>query len=156
DRQPDPLFETLRQHAMYSTAKPASERASPPRDDYERLLHFSSSLTLENNDPKSVELAIGSLPEECKVHLQTHLPQDKFETVHLWILALQKEVHGVLLPRARFRERRFDPDDPPVAADLLAPEKMLEDLVIEERLEAQIDRALRRLFWLKTQKKLDR
>ncbi|MFL6791157.1 MAG: hypothetical protein ACJ8EE_08305, partial [Bradyrhizobium sp.] len=44
----------------------------------------------------------------------------------------------------------------PAAAELLAPEKMLEDLGIEERLEAQIDRALRRLFWLKTQKKLDR
>ena len=55
------------------------------------------------------------------------------------------------------RDRRPDLDGYlAAAADLLAPEKMLDDLGIEERLDAQIDRALRRLFSLKTQKKLDR
>jgi hypothetical protein len=139
---------------MYSLSKPSSEKASTPRDDYERLLQFSSRLTLDTN-PQFVELSVGMLPEEYKVHLQTSVPQDKFEEPHLWIMALKKELDGVLLPRVR--ERRPDPDGYlPAAAELLASEKMLEDLGVEERLEAQIDRALRRLFWLKTQKNLDR
>jgi hypothetical protein len=143
DQRPDSLV----------SSNPTSESASRPCDDYERLLQFSASLTL-NSDPKFVELEIGLLPEEYKTHLQTHLPQRKFEAAYLWIMALKKELDGVLLPRVR--ERRPDPDGYlPAAAELLAPRNMLEDLAIEERLEAQIDRALRRLFWLKTQKKLD-
>jgi hypothetical protein len=154
DREPDPLFETRRERTMYSLSKPTSERSGPPRDDYERLLQFSSRLFLDT-DPQVVELSVGMLPEEYKVHLQGRVPRDKFEGPHLWITALKKELDGVLLPK--IRERRPDPDGYlPAAAELLASEKILEDLAIEERLEAQIDRALRRLFWLKTQKKLDR
>ena len=95
------------------------------------------------------------MPEEYSNHLQAHVPQDNYDEPCHWIAAIKKEIDGVLLPKVR--DRRPDPDGYlAAAADLLAPEKMLDDLGIEERLDAQIDRALRRLFSLKTQKKLDR
>ncbi|MDN4988477.1 hypothetical protein QY049_35605 [Bradyrhizobium sp. WYCCWR 13022] len=154
DKRPGPLLETSLDRVMYGLAKASSEEPDLPRDDYERLLNFSSSLT-HDAAPKVVAAIIGCLPKEYRTHLQTHIVRDKFEEAHLWIVALKKEVDGVLLPKVR--ERRPDPDGYlAAAADLLAPDKMLEDVAIEERLDAQIDRALRRLFWLKTQKKLDR
>lgn len=154
DQRPDPLFETDLERTKYLITKHSEKVPDPPRDDYERLLHLSCWLALDSN-PKFVELLVGMLPEEYDVHLQTSVPRDKFEEPHHWIIAIKKEIDGVLLPRVR--ERRPDPDGYlAAAAELLASEKMLEDLGVEERLDAQIDRALRRLFWLKTQKNLDR
>jgi hypothetical protein len=155
DKRPIPLvFENKLERAKYRLAKASSEPPNPPRDDYERLLRFSSSFTLDTS-PRIAAVAIGGLPEEYRNHLQAHVPQDKYDEPHHWIAAIKKEIDGVLLPKVR--ERRPDPDGYlAAAADLLAPEKMLEDVGVEERLDAQIDRALRRLFWLKTQKKLDR
>ena len=67
-------------------------------------------------------------------------------------LQSKREIDGVLLPMVR--DRRPDLDGYlAAAADLLAPEKMLEDLGVEERLDAQIDRALRRLFFAENSKK---
>ncbi|MET4279147.1 MULTISPECIES: hypothetical protein [unclassified Bradyrhizobium] len=156
DQQPAPLFETKDERNMFALAKAASEtkEVDQPRDDYERLLRFSSYLTLDAS-PKIVKGAIGCLPQEYKDHLETRVPDSQFEATSHWIVAIKKEIDGVLLPQ--IRKRRPDADGYlAAAADLLAPEKMLEDLAIEERLDNQIDRALRRLFWLKTQKKLDR
>ena len=155
DKRPNPrVFEDRLERAKYIIAELNSEAPNPPRDDYERLLRFSSSLTLDTS-PKVAAFTIGGLPEEYRNHLQAHVPQDKYDEPCHWIVAIKKEIDGVLLPKVR--DRRPDPDGYlAAAADLLAPEKMLDDLGIEERLDAQIDRALRRLFSLKTQKKLDR
>lgn len=153
DRQPAPMFENRREQLIDSLTNRAPDTTAP-RDDYEQLVHFSSWIRLDTN-AMFVELAIAALPEEYRTHLQTHTPQDKFEVDHLWFLAVKNEVDGVLLPRVR--ERRPDPDGYlAAAAELLKPDRMIEDLEVEQRLDAQIDRALRRLFWLKTQKKLER
>ncbi len=154
DQRPIPLFETELDKAKYVLAKAGSEEPNLPRDDYQRLLSFSSYFAPDAS-PRIVALAIGCLPKEYKSHLQTHVPREKYDESCHWIVALKKEVDGVLLPKVR--ERRPDPDGYlTAAAEFLSPDKMLEDLAVEERLEAQMDRALRRLFWLKTQKKLDR
>lgn len=154
EQPPIPLFETQLDKAKYVAAKAGSEEPNLPRDDYERLLSFSAYFAPDAS-PRLVDGAIGCLPEEYKSHLQTHVPREKYDEPCHWIVALKKEVDGVLLPRVR--ERRPDPDGYlTAAAEFLAPDKMLEDLAVEERLEAQMDRALRRLFWLKTQKRLDR
>ncbi|MDH2348695.1 hypothetical protein [Bradyrhizobium sp. SSUT77] len=154
DQRPIPLVANRIERAKAILENSSSEQPNLPRDDYERLLSFSSFLTLDAS-PRLVECAIGCLPEEYRNHLRTHVRREKYDEPHHWIIAIKKEVDGVLLPKVR--ERRPDPDGYlTAAAELLAPDKMLEDLAVEERLEAQMDRALRRLFWLKTQKKLDR
>ena len=55
------------------------------------------------------------------------------------------------------KKRRPDPNGYwDAAAQVLASERMIEDLAVEERLYANMDCASRRLFWLKAQKQLER
>ena len=95
------------------------------------------------------------LPEEYGHHLNAKVPETNFESSEHWIKALKKEVDTVLMPMVR--RRLPDPNHyVATAAELLAVDPVLADLDIEDRLDASSDRALRRLFWLKTQKQLDR
>ncbi|WP_338699179.1 MULTISPECIES: hypothetical protein [unclassified Bradyrhizobium] len=131
-----------------------TEKRSYPRDDYERLLHFSANLHRES-DVRFLRLGISFLSTECRDHLNSNVREDSFETTELWIIALKKEVDNVLMPR--IRERRPDPNGYlPAAAEFLAADKTIDDLAVEERLDAAIDRALRRLLWVRAQKQLDR
>ncbi|MGF6313424.1 hypothetical protein ABIB82_007576 [Bradyrhizobium sp. i1.8.4] len=131
-----------------------TEKRSYPREDYERLLHFSSHLHRES-DVRFLRLGISFLSIECRDHLNANVREDSFETTELWIIALKMEVDNVLMPR--IRERRPDPNGYlPAAAEFLAADRTIEDLAVEERLDAAIDRALRRLFWVRAQKQLDR
>ena len=78
-----------------------------------------------------------------------------FETTPQWVVALKREIDSRLLPSVR--DRLPQPSDYiRTAAEFLTRDRMIEDLDIEVRLDATIDRALKRLFWLKTQKQLDR
>jgi hypothetical protein len=102
-----------------------------------------------------VELSISFLPEEFRNHLNTHVPKTNFETTEQWISALKKEVEVVLMPMVR--NRLPDPNGYiTTAAELLAAARVIEDLEVEDRLDATSDRALKRLFWLQAQKQLDR
>lgn len=94
-------------------------------------------------------------PKHIRDHLREHVPKANFDTTERWIIALKKEIDLVLLPRAR--ARRPDPNGYwAQAAQVVASDRMMEDLAVEERLDAVMDRALRRLFWLKAQKQLER
>jgi hypothetical protein len=149
-----PLFDTRLENTKYVLSKPSSEHLGPPRDHYEHLLRFSSSFYSEK-DPRLVELWISRLPEEFRDHLNTHVPKINFETDEQWIKALKKEADTVLMPMVR--NRLPDPNDyVGTAAELLATDRVVEELEVEDRLDASSDRALRRLFWLKTQKQLER
>ncbi|MHC2463500.1 hypothetical protein [Bradyrhizobium embrapense] len=131
-----------------------SEKRSPARDDYERLLRFSAGLHLET-DARVLRLVISLLPSEFSDHLNSTVREDSYETTERWVIALKQEIDYVLLPR--IRERRPDPNGYlPAAADFLAAEKIVEDLAVEERLDAAQDRAMRRLYFLKAQKQLER
>ncbi|MGL3214949.1 hypothetical protein [Bradyrhizobium sp. BR 1433] len=118
------------------------------------MLHFSSNLHREF-DVVLLRLGVSFLPTEFRDHLDANVREDSFDKTEHWIVALKKEIDNVLLPL--IRERRPDPKGYlPAAAEFLAAEKIMEDLAIEERVDGLIDRATRRLFWLKAQKKLDR
>ncbi|MGY3483128.1 hypothetical protein ACVW1C_001011 [Bradyrhizobium sp. USDA 4011] len=130
------------------------QKHDAPRDDYERLLRFSADLHRQN-DAKHLRLGISFLPSEFSDHLNSKVREDSYETTEQWIIALKKEIDYVLLPR--LRERRPDPNGYlPAAAEILAAEKTMEDLAVEERLDAALDRAMRRLYFLKAQKQLER
>jgi hypothetical protein len=95
------------------------------------------------------------LPAEFREHLREKVPSKDFETMRLWILALKKEVDGVLLPMVR--KRGHDPDGYlETAAAFLTGDRVLEDLDMEERLDAAIDRAMKRLYQLKIARQFDR
>jgi hypothetical protein len=151
---PPPLFDTDIERIKYSLANSRSEPRSKPPEDYQQLLGFSSSLYRER-DKRLLELSISMLPHEFSAHLREKVPPENFESTRHWIVALKKEVDTALLPMVR--ERGHDPDAYlATAAAFLTGDRVLEDLSTEERLDAAIDRAMKRFYQLKLARQLDR
>jgi hypothetical protein len=151
---PPPLFDTEIEGIKYFFANRRSEPRSKPPEDYQQLLGFSTSLFRER-DRRLLEIAVSMLPSEFSSHLREKLPPDNFEYTSQWVVALKKEVDAVLLPMVR--ARGHDPDAYlATAAGFVTEDRMLEDLAIEERLDAAIDRTLKRLYQLKVARQLDR
>jgi hypothetical protein len=146
-KQPPPLMETDLDRIKYFFAGYRSEPRTRPVEDYQQLLAFSSSLYGDQHK-KIVELSVNMLPREFSSHLHEKVPPENFESTTQWIVALKREVDGVLLPMVR--KRAPDPDAYlATAAAFLTEDRVLEDLAIEERLDAATDRAMKRLYQLK-------
>jgi hypothetical protein len=106
-------------------------------------------------DDKVLELRLLMLPPEFSAHLREKVPPGKFESSRSWIVELKKEVDSVLLPMVR--KRGHDPDAYlATAAAFLTDDRVLEDLAIEERLDAAIDRATKRFYQLKLARQFNR
>jgi hypothetical protein len=128
-QHPPPLLETDMDITKYQLANRSSEpRQHPredyrPRDDYQRLLGFSTSL-YRDRSKANLLMAIRFLPDEFRKHLEEKVLMNNCETTEQWILALKEEVDGVLLPMVRKRQpesdRYFE-----TAAKLLTDERML-------------------------------
>jgi hypothetical protein len=114
------------------------------RDDYEQLLGFSTSL-YGSLDGQFVELRLGMLPKEFSAHLRDKVPRKKFESASHWVCALKKEVDGVLLPMLRARAPQGNAYFESAAA-FLSADRILQDLEVEQRLDAIVDRAIKRLY----------
>ena len=149
---PPPLFETKVEGAMHALKTRRSSAGSPSRDDYAHLLGFSTSL-FEFNNEALVKLGIAMLPAEFATHLNEKVPSTNFEFTREWIVALKKEVDGVLLPMVRGRAPQ-ESHYFQTAAAFLTGDRILEDLEVEERLDAGIDRALKRLWQLQMAREL--
>jgi hypothetical protein len=153
--EPPPLFDTRREAVIdsLSNRRPPSEHESA-RDDYTHLLRYSASF-YGDQDRDCVRRSTMFLPKEYRDHLEKHVPESNFETTRAWIAALKKEIDTVLLPRVK--NRRPDPKGyKEAAAKFLGSDRLAEDLKIEEKIDAAMDHALRRLFWLKTEQRLER
>jgi hypothetical protein len=165
EEEPPPLFDTRLEGDIHflstpgdrrrtESAKARSAEVASARDDYADLLSISSSFYGDQNS-KTVGWTIMLSPEHISKHLTQHVPEANFETTEQWIIALKREIDSVLLPKAK--AQRPDPNGYwAAAAKFAASDLMMEDLEVEERLDANMDRALRRLFWLKAQKQLER
>jgi hypothetical protein len=139
---PPPLFDTKVEGSMHALATRWSSggSASPPRDDYQQLLAFSTSLFKADKE-RFVQSHIQMLPAEFTVHLNEKVPSKNFESAEEWIVALKKEVDGVLLPMVRGRAPQashyYD-----TAAAFLTGDRIMEDFDVEQLLDAGVDRAL--------------
>ena len=152
-KEPPPLMETNLDAIKYYFDN-RSEPHTRPVEDYQQLLAFSSKL-YGDQDRKIVKLSVNMLPREFSSHLHEKVPSENFESTGQWIFALKREVDGVLLPMVR--ERGRDPDAYlATAAAFLTEDRVLEDLAIEERLDATIDRAMKRLYQLQLADQLRR
>jgi hypothetical protein len=156
--EPIPLFDTKTEGTIYalkaqSERRPRTSTPTGPRDDHSQLLGFSSSL-YRDLDGRLLKLKIGMLPAEFSAHLNEKVPGEKFEYHSQWVVAVKKEVDTVLLPMVRGRAPQPKAYNETAAA-FLTGDRILEDLETEERLDANIDRALRRLYQLKAARQLD-
>lgn len=158
---PQPLFDTKLEGIVHTLSTRVENRQGVTPEAYpssnialRHLLNMSASFYGDQSS-KVVNWTVRFAPEEFREHLEKNVPESNFETTRQWIVALKKEIDHVLIPRVR--DRRPDPQGYAIAAaELLASETKLEELATEERLDASMDRALKRLFWLKTQKQVDR
>jgi hypothetical protein len=152
--EPPPLFETRLDGTKYQLATRKSEPRTKPVEDYQQLLSFSTSLYKALPD-KVLEFRLLMLPPEFSAHLREKVPPGKFESSRSWIVELKKEVDSVLLPMVR--KRGHDPDAYlATAAAFLTDDRVLEDLAIEERLDAAIDRATKRFYQLTLARQFNR
>jgi hypothetical protein len=148
--KPLPFFDTKHEANIYALSMPKSDRR--PGDDVSQLIGFSSSLygLLEQ---EFLELMISMLGGEFSTHLEREVPREKYPTNPEWVQAVKREVDDVLLPRAR-----AEMDSPDYlaakAAEFITTDRILEDLDLEERLDAMADRAMRRLAQIKFMKQI--
>ena len=152
-KMPIPFFDTAREATMHILhSRPLS--SGPKRDDgrVSQLLGFSSSL-YGRLDGQFLEFGMSMLGAELKEHLLREVPREKYPTTPEWVQAIKREVDEVLLPRAR---AQMDSPDylAAKAAEFITTDRTLEDLTLEERLDAMVDRAMRRLAQMKFMKQI--
>ena len=149
---PIPLMDTDFEISKYELANCPVPPRSRPLDEYESLLHFSNGLYRDRASATIVSFMI-FIPAEFREHLKENVPVGNYETTREWVVALKMELDGVLLPMARKRHPAangyFE-----AAAKLLNDERTHADLALEERFDAAIDKALKRLFSLQMAEQL--
>lgn len=150
---PTPLLETnheLIMHALSNTRRSDGKA----RDRATQLLGFSSSL-YRRLDGGFLELTINMLGKEFSTHLNNHVPKASFSSTPEWVAAIKQEVDDVLLPKVR-AEMDSTENLLEKVADFMTPDRILGDLALEERLDATIDRAIRRLAQAKMMKQVSK
>jgi hypothetical protein len=152
-KTPLPFFDTEHEANMYAlTHRPKSDGSARYADKVSQLIGFSSSL-YGRLDGQFLELSIGMLGGELSTHLKREVPKEKYSTTPEWVRAIKSEVDQVLLPRARAEMDR--PDHLAAkAAEFITTDRIIEDLTLEERLDAMVDRAMRRLAQMKFMKEI--
>lgn len=146
---PKPLFDTKIEGTIHSLSTLAENRNSNTAEAYpsassdlHHLIRMSSSFYGDQSS-KTVGWTIMLAPAEFREHLKENVPESQFETTREWIVALKREIDHVFIPRVR--GRRPDPQGYAIAAaELLASETKMEELATEERLDASLDRALKK------------
>jgi hypothetical protein len=104
-------------------------------------------------DQKKIALIRSPLGGEPSAHLKREVPKEKYSTTPEWVQAVKREIDEVLLQLAR--AETDSPDHLAAkAAEFITTDRILEDLALEERLDAMVDRAMRRLAQMKFMKQI--
>jgi hypothetical protein len=140
--QPLPFFETRQETTMY-VLKNRPNSTGRVRDSVSQLVSFSSSL-YSRLDGKFLEQSISMMRKEFSTHLKREVPKENYPTTPEWVQAIKREVDDVLLPRVR-AEMASPVNLAAKAAAFITTDRIIEDLILEERLDGMIDRAIRRL-----------
>jgi hypothetical protein len=150
---PLPFFDTKLEKNMYALSnRPKSDGSPRYADKVSQLIGFSSSL-YGKLEGQFLELSISMLGGEPSKHLKREVPKENYPTTPEWVQAVKREVDEVLLPRARAEME--SPDHLAAkAAEFITADRILEDLNLEERLDAMVDRAMRRLAQMKFMKQV--
>jgi hypothetical protein len=149
-----PLFDTKEERTMYALAHMPKSDGRPLYDGkVSQLIGFSSSL-YRMLDGQFLELKMSLLGSELKkAHLMREVPKGNYSSTPDWVQAVKREVDEVLLPQAR-----AEMDSPDYlaakAAEFITTDRIVEDITLEERLDAMVDRAMRRLAQMKFMKQI--
>ncbi len=138
---PPPFFDTKLETTIYVLKHRPNSGGRPRLEGkVSHLIGFSSSL-------------YGSLDGQFLEMMMNMLGGENYPTTPEWVQAVKREVDEVLLPRARAEME--SPDHLAAkAAEFITTDRILEDLALEERLDAMVDRAMRRLAQTKFMKQV--
>jgi hypothetical protein len=150
--QPEPLFDTQHEQTMHALRNRPASSGKRVGDRVSDLLGFSASL-YRQLDGQFLELMISMMDKEFSTHLRQEVPKENYPRTAEWVVALKHEVDNVLLPRIR-DEIGSPANLAAKAAAFLTPDRIIADLTLEERLDAMIDRAMRRLAQSKMMKEV--
>jgi hypothetical protein len=120
-------------------------------DEFVQILHLSDEL-IGDQPPPWVEIQVQRLAPHHREHLERTVPREESKRKSIeWIRAVKHEIDTVLLPAARkeLREQFGRIEYPPIS-EVVPPERVAQDLAMEERLDAAIDRSIKRLRVLKS------
>jgi hypothetical protein len=90
------------------------------------------------------------LRKDKVVYLLNKFPRKNFETTSAWVRAIQNEINSVLLPAAM--EHPFT--EPLVSEEVHPRDDFDHELAVEQRIDAMIDRAIKRLIQTKAMKQM--
>jgi hypothetical protein len=98
---------------------------------------------------------IDFLTKEDREHLNEKCPRENFDSVAEWIAAIKEQLFTVLLPRFSARLTAVEYTHwVGASAEFFSPDVWRDELSTEDRINLQIDRAIKRLIQLKAFKQM--
>jgi hypothetical protein len=108
---------------------------------------------LQTSPPEMLAKLPRFISDRHAKHLREKCPRQKFQTDAAWVEAIVNEINSALLPAAEFVDahEEFALRD---CAEILTEDVFKYEIAVEERLEAMIDRATKRLVQAKAMKQM--
>ena len=154
-KEPTPFFESGIEQLKFTLSNKSTAVAPPSRQldsDEAVLLKLSNSFY---GDLSEFSLKLTFLfRNKFTEHLKEAVPREKYPEFIDYVRALKTEIDDVLLPRVRKERPSDDYIAAKTASEFLTEERILEDLALEERLDATMDKAIRRLAQAKALKQI--
>ena len=150
-----PFFETKMEGIMHVLhSRPNSSGQPLLMNKVSQLIGLSSSL-YGSLDGQFVDMMLNMAGRESSEYLRREVPRANYSSAPQWVQAVKREIDEVLLPLAR-----AEMDSPDYlaakAAEFMTTDRIIEDITLEERLDAMVDRAMRRLAQMKFMKQISR
>lgn len=102
------------------------------------------------SQPDKYEKWLRGLPAKTVDDLRRKVPRDNFASASEWVKAVQHEITSNLLPASKSVNHFVGPS----ASVLFTDEAIEHDIGVEERIDAMIDRAIKRLVQTKAMKQI--
>jgi len=155
-KQPTPFFENRIEQLKFTLSHKSTAAApSSSQFNYDEamLLQMSASFYGDTSE-EDVKWKFAFKKNKFIDHLKEMVPREKYPKLIDYVRALKTEIDEVLLPRVRNERPSDDYIAAKTASEFLTDERILEDLALEERLDATMDKAIRRLAQAKALKQL--
>jgi len=154
-KEPTPFFEKHIEQLKFMLSNKSTAVALPSRQfnhDEAVLLELSASFYGDMSE-QSLKWKF-LFRNKFTDHLKEAVPRENYPDFIDYVRALKTEIDEVLLPRVRDERPSDDYIAAKTASEFLTAERILEDLALEERLGATMDKAIRRLAQAKALKQI--
>jgi hypothetical protein len=135
-------------------AKVEGYRIDPDHSAYDEAFVLRQLLKSVEVAPDEFEVVLHALRANIANDLRQKFPQESFESTSEWVQAVQNEIRSNLLPAIE----RFGEPPPEVkifqSAAAMSQEVIENELAVEERIDAMINGAIKRLVQTKAMKQM--